>query len=101
MLLTTACKGGGPTTPAATTGALTRKIEAKTCSTQGSFDIEVFVDHVLVGTRTFMVGTTVPFTVTAGNHTLGGRASDGRFSWGYETIFVPAGGEYTAQFACM
>ena len=101
LLLTAACKDGkGVTAPAATTGILNVQIETRTCSTQGAFDIEVFIDHVLVGTPTFKVGSTAAYSVLAGSHTLGGFAVDGRLSWGSETVVVPAGGQYTAKFAC-
>jgi hypothetical protein len=100
LMLAAACKGKDITAPAATTGTLHVQIESKTCSTQGAFDIEVFIDHVLVGTQKFSVGSTASFSVVGGTHTLGALAVDGRFSWGAETVTVPAGGEYTAQFAC-
>ncbi len=100
VILMAACKGKDITAPAPTTGVLNVQIETKTCSAQGSFDIEVFIDHVLVGTPTFMIGSTASYTVAAGSHTIGGYAVDGRFDWGYETVEVPAGGEYTALFAC-
>jgi hypothetical protein len=100
MALTAACKGRDITAPVATTGTLHVQIEEKTCSTQGAFDIEVFIDHVLVGTQKFSVGTTASFSVEGGAHTLGALAVDGRFSWGATTVTVPAGGEYTAFFAC-
>lgn len=100
MAATAACKGKDITAPAPTTGTLHVQIEAKTCSTQGAFDIEVFIDHVLVGTQKFTVGTTASYSVSGGMHTLGALAVDGRFSWGAETVTVPAGGEYTALFAC-
>ena len=99
VMLAAACKDGGSTAPA-TTGKLHVQIETKTCANQGSFDIEVFIDHVLVGTPTFAVGSQSTFTVAAGAHTLGALAVDGRFSWGSESVVVPAGGEYTALFAC-
>ena len=66
----------------------------------GREDMQVFIDHVLVGTQKFAVGTTASFSVAGGSHLLGALAVDGRFSWGAETVNVPAGGEYTAQFAC-
>lgn len=100
MLLTAGCKARDITAPAATTGTLNVQIESRTCSTQGAFDIEVFIDHMLVGTSTFSIGSTASYTVAAGAHTLGGLAVDGRLSWGAETVTVPAGGEYTAKFAC-
>lgn len=100
LTLTAACKGKDIIAPVATTGTLHVQIEERTCSTQEAFDIEVFIDHVLVGTQKFAVGTTASFSVLGGNHTLGALAVDGRFSWGAETVTVPAGGEYTARFAC-
>lgn len=101
LLLTAACKDGkGIIAPAAATGTLNVQIETKTCSTQGAFDIEVFIDHVLVGTPTFKVGSTASFPVLAGSHTIGGFAVDGRLSWGSETVVVPAGGQHTSLFAC-
>jgi hypothetical protein len=100
VLMMAACKGADVTAPAATTGTLNVQIETKTCATEGSFDIDVFIDHVLVGTPTFSIGSTASYTVTAGSHTIGGDAVDGRLSWGYETVEVPAGGQYTALFAC-
>jgi hypothetical protein len=100
-VLTAACKDGkGITAPVATNGTLNVQIETKTCSTQGSFDISVFIDHVLVGTPTFKIGSTASYSVLAGDHTIGGFAMDGRFNWGSVTVAVPAGGQYTALFAC-
>jgi hypothetical protein len=100
VLLTAACKDGArPTSPAAT-GTLNVQIEARTCSAEGSFDIEVYIDDVLVGTPTFMVGSTASFSVAAGSHTLGGVSTNGKFDWASAEVDVPAGGEYTAMFAC-
>lgn len=101
VLLTAACKDGkGVTAPDLTSGTINFQIETKTCSTQGSFDIELFIDHVLVDTPTFAIGTTASYTVAAGSHTVGGFATDGRFNWGSVIVEVPAGGAYTALFAC-
>jgi hypothetical protein len=98
-VLTAACKGKDVTAPAAT-GTLNVQIEARTCSKQGAFGIYVFIDHLLVGTPTLSVDSTASYTVTAGSHTVGGDAVDGRFSWGFEAVEVPSGGTYTAQFGC-
>ena len=100
VMLTAACKGKDITAPVSKNGTLNVQIESKTCLTQGPFDISVFVDHVLVGSPTFAIGSTASFTVLAGNHTVGGFAVDGRLSWGSVTVQVPAGGQYTALFRC-
>jgi hypothetical protein len=101
VLLTTACKDAGGATGPAVNGTLNVQIETKTCSAAGSFDVEVFIDHVHVGTPTFSVGSNASYTVKAGTHTIGGFSTDGRFNWGSEDVVVPAGGAYTASFACM
>jgi hypothetical protein len=99
LTIATACKDGGVTAPAAD-GTLNVEIETRTCASAGSLDVEVFVDHVLVGTPTLMVGTVASYTVTAGSHTVGGIEASGKFDWGFITVEVPAGGQYTAEFAC-
>lgn len=104
VLLTTACKDGarvtGPVTGAAATGTLNVQIEARTCSAEGSFGIDIYIDDTLVGTPTFMVGSTASFTVAAGTHTLGGISTNGKFDWAGADVVVPPGGQYTAMFAC-
>ena len=100
VLLTAACKDGARLTSPATTGTLNVQIEARTCSAEGTFGIDVYIDDILVGTPTFVVGSTASFSVTAGTHTLGGIATNGKFDWAAAEVDVPAGGEYTAMFAC-
>ena len=100
VVLASACKGKDITAPVATTGTLKVGIEARTCSLESSLDVEVFVDHVLVGTPTLVPGATVSYQVTGGDHTIGGFAVNGKYNWGFITVTVPAGGEYTASFAC-
>jgi hypothetical protein len=101
VFLTTACKDAAGATGPAVDGTLNVQIETKTCSAEGSFDIEVFIDHVHVGTPTFSVGSNASYTVTAGSHSIGGLSTNGKFSWGSEDVIVPAGGQYTSFFACM
>ena len=100
MVLAAGCKDGAKLTDPAAHGTLHVQIEAATCASEGPFAIEVFIDHVLVGTPTFSVGSTASYDVTPGNHTLGGIATNGRYNWGSEVVTVPAGGEYTAAFGC-
>ncbi len=101
VVLTAACHSdSSPTAPVATTGILNFQIETKTCSEQGAFDISVFIDHVKVASPTFTVGSTSSFAVQAGTHTIGGFAVDGRLNWASIVVTVPAGGQYTALFAC-
>jgi hypothetical protein len=97
-LMATACKGPDATAP--TTGTLSFQIETATCSTEGSFAVELFIDHVNVGTPTMSIGTLSSYTVAAGTHTVGAIAVDGRFNWGYVSVVVPAGGEYTTLLEC-
>ncbi len=100
VLLTAACKDGAGATGPPANGTLNVQIEARTCSAEGSFGIDVYIDDVLVGTPTFMVGSIASFTVAAGSHTVGGVAKNGKFDWAAADVVVPAGGEYTAMFAC-
>jgi hypothetical protein len=100
VVLASACKGKEIVAPVATTGTLNVEIEARTCSQETGLDVEVFVDHVLVGTPTLVPGTTVSYQVAGGSHTVGGIAVNGKYSWGFVTVTVPAGGEYTASFGC-
>jgi hypothetical protein len=100
VVLATACRDGkGPTAPPVN-GTLNFQIETKTCAAESPFDIEVFIDHALVGTSTFNIGSTASYTVVGGSHTVGGFATDHRFNWGSVVVEVPAGGAYTALFAC-
>ncbi len=99
-MMLAACKGKDITAPTPTTGTLNFQIETKTCSTQGTFDIKLFIDHVLVDTPHFSIGSTASYTVAAGSHIVGGSAVDGRLSWASVVVEVPAGGQYTALFAC-
>ncbi len=100
VVLASACKGNDVLAPAVTTGTLKVEIETRTCSLEPALDVEVFVDHVLVGTPTLSVGSTVSYQVTGGSHTVGGFAVNGKYNWGFVTVVVPAGGEYTASFGC-
>jgi hypothetical protein len=100
VMLTAACKGNDVTAPVSKNGTLNVQIETKSCASQGPFDISVFIDHVLVGSPTFAIGSTASYTVLAGSHTIGGFAVDGRLNWGSITVLVPAGGQYTALFQC-
>jgi len=98
-MMLAACKGKDITAPS-TKGTLNFQIETKTCSTQGTFDIKLFIDHVLVDTPHFSVGSTASYAVDAGSHIVGGSAVDGRFNWASVVVQVPAGGQYTALFGC-
>jgi hypothetical protein len=100
LALAAGCKGKDIVAPATTTGTINFSIETKTCASEPAIDIEVFIDHVLVGTPTFTVGQTVSYEVSGGNHTIGGFAVDGRYNWGSQVVTVPVGGQYTATFGC-
>jgi hypothetical protein len=90
----------GVTAPSAN-GTLGVELDPVTCAAEGPVDVDVYIDHVLVGTPTLSVNAATPFTVTGGTHTLGGIAKNGMFDWVSNDVVVPAGGEYTAMFACM
>jgi hypothetical protein len=98
LALIAGCKGDPTSPPKAST--LSVQIETKTCSAAGTVNIDVFIDHALVGSPALMIGTTASYTVAPGDHVLGGVDIDRRFSWASETVTVPVGGDYTAQFAC-
>jgi hypothetical protein len=98
LALLAGCKGDPSSAPRAST--LSVQIETKTCASAGTVNIDVFIDHTLVGSPALMVGTTATYVVTPGDHILGGVDIDRRFSWASETVTVPVGGDYTAQFAC-
>ncbi len=98
--LVAGCKGDATTSPATRQSTLSVQIETKTCSAASPVTIDVFIDHTLVGSPSLMIGTTATYDVTPGNHVLGGVDLDRRFSWASETVSVPVGGDYTAQFAC-
>jgi hypothetical protein len=101
VIFATACKGKDIVAPVTSTnGTLKFEIETRTCSLEPPLDVEVFVDHVLVGTPTLTVGSTVSYQVVGGSHTVGGFAVNGKYNWGFVTVNVPAGGEYTASFSC-
>jgi hypothetical protein len=100
VVLASACKGKDIVAPVITTGTLKFEIETRTCSLEPPLDVEVFVDHVLVGTPTLAVGSTASYQVAGGSHTVGGFAVNGKYNWGFVTVNVPAGGEYTALFSC-
>lgn len=99
-MLTVACHDAtGPTTPAVN-GILSVQLDANTCAAEGSFDVDVYIDHVLVGTPTLTDTSASSFTVLGGTHTLGGIAKNGKFDWVSNDVDVPVGGVYPAMFAC-
>jgi hypothetical protein len=96
-----ACKDASSVTaPAPTTGTLKVGVESPSCDSEGAFDVEVFIDHVKVGTPTLSATALASYSVTAGSHTLGGFSVNGHWNWGSIDVTVPAGGSYTAVFAC-
>ncbi len=100
VALVAGCKGDSTTSPTTKQSTLSVQIETKTCSAASPVTIDVFIDHTLVGSPSLMIGTTATYAVTPGSHVLGGVDIDRRFSWASETVTVPVGGDYTAQFAC-
>jgi hypothetical protein len=99
-MLTMACNDGRAPTAPSTNGTLGVQLDPITCNAEGPFDVDVYIDHVLVGTPSLSVDSVTPFVVTGGMHTLGGIAKNGMFDWVSNDITVPAGGEYTAMFGC-
>ena len=99
VLISVACKGKDIIV-ADTTSTLIVQLEALSCTNEGTFDIEMFIDHASQGTSSMNVATSSSFITTPGTHLLGARAINGRWSWGATTVTVPQGGSYTAQLAC-
>ncbi len=98
-LLAVACKGKDVTAPLVQS-TLVVQLEVISCSVEGTFDVELFVDHVSRGTTSMNVTTSSKFVTSPGSHLLGARAINGRWSWAATTVQVPQGGSYTAQLAC-
>ena len=97
--LTVSCKGKDIVAPD-DTSTLIVQLEAASCTAEGTFDVETFIDHTSKGTSSMNVSTSATFVTTPGTHLLGARSINGRWSWGATTVIVPQGGSYTAQLGC-
>ena len=99
VFIAAACKGKDIVAPV-TESTLIVQLEALTCNLEGTFDVELFVDHVSRGISSMNVSTSSTLVTTPGAHLLGARAINGRWSWGATTVTIPQGGSYTAQLGC-